>query len=202
MKIYLIALLLFAALFLQPILFSAPLRAQSSFDLVQFSDSTKYGWRDLSDRLDFRADFTERQNLLQIYNIESQSVHENMLKSAIFPGWGQFSTGHFTKGQILLGSNLVLFGTSLYFYDRALGYHRSYEKATQVDEIEKFYKKAQEPFQYSVIFLGFATLFWAYNVYDVIGSTQEYNIALWDRIMRENYRRPIRLTPQGVEIEF
>lgn len=189
-------------LILALLMLSLGLKAQAQFDLKTFADSTKYGWKDLSDRLDYRADFIERQNLLQLYGMESQSISENVFKSAIFPGWGQFSTKHYTKGQILLGSNLVLFGTSLYFYDKALRYHEKYENSTQIDDIEKYYKKAQGPYQYSMIFLGFASLFWAYNIYDVIQSTQEYNAALWERIMSENYRKPLRLTPNGIEIQF
>lgn len=175
--------------------------AQATFDLVQFSDSTKYGWSGLQDRIVYRNDLAARQRLLQIYEMESQSHSSTLLKSALVPGWGQFATEHYTRGQVLLGTELVLLGATLYFYDRSMDYYRKYEAATQIEEIENMYKKAQQPYQYSMIFLGLASVVWAYNLFDVIQATESFNAALWERVFNEYYQ-PLQITPTGIQLRF
>lgn len=172
------------------------------FDISAFSDTTKYGWKDYDQRMDYRNDFLERQKLLQLYEMDAQSVGSNMIKSAIIPGWGQFSAKQPIKGEIFLGAEIVTFGTALLFYDRAMGFYRKYETATQVDIIEDYYKKAQSQNQYAVIFSGLGLIIWAYNIYDVVMSTSDYNAGVWDNIMKKYYKSPVKLTPDGVEIRF
>jgi len=176
--------------------------AQASFDLVQFSDSTKYGWADWRDRKDYRNDLLARQKLLHIYEMEAQSIRSNVVKSAIIPGWGQFSTKHYTRGQAILGAELILFGTSLYFYDKSMDYYRKYEAATQIDDIDSYYKKAQGPYQYAVIFLGLGMIIWSYNLFDVVQSTEAYNETVWDRIYKEFYDSGIQIGVDGIGIRF
>ncbi len=48
-----------------------PLKAQS-FDIKAFSDTTKYGWKNYLDRNAHRQDLKQRQDLLQIYEMEAQ----------------------------------------------------------------------------------------------------------------------------------
>lgn len=178
-----------------------PMLAQG-FDIQAFSDSTKYGWKDYHERAAYREDLATRQSLLQIYELEAQPLNTNILKSSIIPGWGQFSTKANTKATVILGTELVLVGSSLYFMDRALGNYRLYQKATQVEEIEDYYKAAQVPYQYSMILLGFAGIVWFYNVFDVIQSTQTYNAQLWKDILERRQNNTIQLTPNGVEVRF
>lgn len=173
-----------------------------NFDIQAFSDSTKYGWKDYRDRSDFRRELNTRQSLLQIYELEAQPLRSNIIKSSLVPGWGQFSTKANTKATVILGSELVLLGSSLYFWDRARSSYRLYEQATQVEEIEDYYKSAQVPYQYSLILLGFAGIVWAYNVFDVIQSTQAYNADLWQEVMQRQKDRQIEITPNGVEVRF
>ena len=179
-----------------------PRQSTNVFDLNAFADSTKYGWQDLEGRNDFRQDLMERQKLLHLYEMDSQTVSANVVKSAIFPGWGQFSTKHNTKGTVLLGIELALWGSALYYYDKSNDYYRKYQLATQVAEIEDYYKKAQDPYQFSMIILGFSSVVWAYNLFDVIQSTESYNASVWDTIIKDYYDKPVKLTPQGVEIRF
>jgi len=178
-----------------------PLKAQS-FDIKAFSDTTKYGWKNYLDRNAYRQDLKQRQDLLQIYEMEAQPLNTNILKSAIIPGWGQFSTKESTKGTVILGTEIVLAGTSFYFLDRALSKYKLYKQATQVDEIEKYYKDAQVPYQYSFILMGAAGIIWAYNIFDVIQSTQDYNVRLWEEIMERSKSGPVYITPTGIEVRF
>lgn len=180
----------------------AVLTAQMEFDITAFSDTTKYGWADFGARKAYRDDLMDRQKLLQLYEMDAQAVSSNMLKSAIIPGWGQFSAQQPVKGEVILGLEIITLGTSLFFYDKAMNYYRKYETATQVNEIEQFYKKAQSPHQYSMIFMGLGLVVWAYNLYDVVSSTDSYNTMVWDDIVRKYGNSPVQLTPQGIQIEF
>lgn len=118
------------------------------------------------------------------------------------PGWGQFSTNHNTRGQAILAAELILAGTSLYFYDKSMDYYRKYENATQIDEIEQYYKKSQQPYQYSMIFLGLASIVWAYNLFDVIQATESFNANTWERIQSDYSNRSLSVSPTGIEVRF
>ncbi len=178
-----------------------PLLGQT-FDIQAFSDSTKYGWKNYEDRLRYRSDLMNRQNLLQLYELEAQPTNTNIIKSALVPGWGQFSTKFNTKGTIILGSELMLMGSALYFYDKAMYNYRLYENATQIEDIERFYKDAQGPYQYTYILLGFASVVWIYNIFDVIQSTEDYNENLWQDILQRQKSSPVQITPNGLELRF
>ncbi len=192
-KIYLLLLLLVGITFLS---------AQAGFDIVQFSDSTKYGWMDWRQRAEYRTELLERQKLLQIYEMEANSMRGNIIKSALAPGWGQFSNKQNTKGSIFLATELLLVGASLYFYDRSLYYYDKYQSATQVEQIETYYNAATGPRQYSLIFLGVGLVVWGYNLFDVIQGTDDYNAAVWRRVVENYANRPVQITPTGVEIRF
>jgi len=191
--------LLLIAVFISLII--PPCMAQS-FDIQAFSDTTRYGWHNYLERNDYRQELNNRQSLLQIYELEAQPLNANIIKSALIPGWGQFSTKANNKATIILGSELVLVGTSLYFMDRALRSYRLYKTATQVQEIETNYKDSQVPYQYSLILLGFASVVWTYNIFDVIQSTQTYNANLWQEVMERRRNNPVQITPNGVEVRF
>lgn len=181
---------------------SSMLWAQSRFDLEAFSDSTKYGWQDYRERSAYRQDLISRQNMLQLYELEALSVRENFLKSAVVPGWGQFSTKHNTKATVILSLELVAVMGSIYFYDQAMTNHRIYQSATQIEDINNYYSKAQTPYQYSLMMLGFGAVVWAYNLYDVVVSTNEYNADLWQDIVKRRSASPLQVTPAGLELRF
>jgi hypothetical protein len=182
-------------------LIAMPLLAQS-FDITAFSDSTKYGWLNYQERAAYREQLEARQNLLQIYELEAQPVNANMVKSSLIPGWGQFSSKASIKGTLILSTELVLIGTSLYFFDRAMTNYRLYKTATQIEDMQKYYKDAQSPHQYAQIMLGFAGIVWLYNIFDAIQTTQQYNANLWNEINERHRSNPIQINPDGVEVRF
>lgn len=181
--------------------FTAPVFAQS-FDIQAFSDSTKYGWLNFQERAAYRDQLDTRQSLLQIYELEAHPLNANVIKSSLIPGWGQFASKASTKGTLILSTELVLIGTSVYFWDRAMTNYRLYKNATQTEEIQKYYKEAQSPHQYSQIMLGFAGIVWIYNIFDAIQTTQQYNTNLWREILERNNNNPVQITPDGVEVRF
>jgi len=178
------------------------LPAQTSFDIQAFSDSTKYGWQDYHDRAAYREDITNRQNLLQLYELEALSFRNNLIKSAMIPGWGQFATKNNGKATVILSLEIVTLIGSIYFYDQAMVNYNRYKTATQIDEINRYYSKAQTPHQYSIMLLGLAAVVWGYNVFDVITSTNEYNANLWQDIMNRQSSSPLQITPSGLELRF
>ena len=176
--------------------------AQAEFDINKFSDPVKYGWNSFDDRQNYRNDLYERQKLLQLYEMDSQSISTNALKSSLIPGWGQFSTQNYTKGQVFLGLEIGLIGTSLFFYDKAMSSYNQYKTATQIDAMNTAYHNAQGPFQNATIFLGFAAVIWAYNIFDVVQSTEQYNSTVWQQTLTKYYEKPVQVTPQGLQIRF
>ncbi|MBP7194514.1 MAG: hypothetical protein KBA79_01680 [Candidatus Cloacimonetes bacterium] len=173
-----------------------------SFDINAFSDSTKYGWQTYLERNAYRQDLLERQDLLQLYEMEANSLRDCVIKSAIAPGWGQFANKQSTKGSVFLATELVLAGASLYFYDRSMYYYNRYLDATQVEDIESYYNAAVGPRQYSLIFLGVGALVWIYNIFDVIQGTEEYNAQVWKRVVQKHREAKINLNGNGIEISF
>ncbi|PKN72534.1 MAG: hypothetical protein CVU50_06655 [Candidatus Cloacimonetes bacterium HGW-Cloacimonetes-3] len=182
-------------------LVATPVFAQN-FDIQAFSDSTKYGWLNYLERATYREQLNARQNLLQIYELEAHPLNANIIKSSLIPGWGQFASEASTKGTLILSTELVLIGTSVYFWDRAMTNYRLYKNATQTEEIQKYYKEAQSPHQYSQIMLGFAGIVWLYNIFDAIQTTQQYNTNLWREIQERGNNNPVQITPGGVEVRF
>jgi hypothetical protein len=176
--------------------------AQNPFNIETFTNPEKYGWKNWDERINYRNDLYERQKLLQIYEIDAQSISGNVLKSAVFPGWGQFNARQYTKGQVFLAIEIALLGSSYFFYDRAQDNYNKYNEATQIDQMNAYYRDAQSPYQYSLVFLTFATVVWAYNLFDVVQSTEQYNSDAWEKTLKTYYQAPVKLGPEGIEIEF
>jgi len=172
------------------------------FDIKKFSDPNKYGWDTHEKFLSAREDLQKRNNLLQIYEIQKQKPLSNVIKSVIVPGWGHFSAKHYWKGQILLGLEIVLLGTSYLYYDQAMDIYDKYEKATYIGDIEKYYSDAKSPYNMSQVFLGLGIIVWAYNIYDTIVVTEKYNDALWEKIIFENQDTSISISPIGLSMRF
>jgi len=173
-----------------------------TFDINKFSNPEKYKWKDPNSRTEFREDLLERQKLLQIYNLQAQPISKNMMRSAVVPGWGHFVVKEYTKGQVFLGIEIILAGSSLYFYDKAQSNFKKYEDATQIDLINKYYDDATTPFNYSMAFLGLYCIVWAYNIYDTMQSTEEFNATEWKQVIDKYGTKKVTLTPAGISVRF
>lgn len=174
----------------------------SEFDIEKFVDPQKYGWDSLEKYYSDRKNIEERKKLLQIYEFKKLSVPKNILKSVIAPGWGHFTAKRYTKGQILLGLEVILIGSGIYYYDKAMENYDKYKKADYIGDIEKYYTDANTPFQYSKILLGFGVVVWLYTIYDTVQVTEEYNNEIWDNIYMEYYKKNLIITPTGFTLRF
>jgi len=184
-----------------PSLYAVSLAAQE-FNMEEFTDPSKYGWGTFEQRQEAQNDLLARQQLLQVYRMQRLPAAANVAKSAIAPGWGHFSAQSYTKGQVLLGMQIVLLGSSFYFYDQAMENYNKYKKATQIDKMNQAYNDSLEPYRYAQVFFGLYTLVWAYTLYDTYQVTEEYNAGLWQRIIQEYNRSKVQLTPTGVSVRF
>ncbi len=162
----------------------------------------KYGWKNHEEQLEARKERDERQKLLQIYHLKKSSYTENMLKSAVFPGWGHLEANQATKGLILVGSEIVLLSTSYYFYDRSKEYYHKYQTANYIVDIKQYYNDASTQYRYSKIFFGLALTTWLYSIYDTIASTNDYNAEIWQKIIMEKKDRKLQVSPTGITWRF
>lgn len=194
---------LFIRLVLLLILYAfGTLLSAQEFDIRAFADSTKYGWNDIQDRMAYRQDLLNRQNKLQLYEMETVGFTSNLLKSAVLPGWGQFSTKQNTKASIILGAEILSLVSAYHFYNQAQRNYDLYMKADQVDEINELWDNTSKPYSYSLMMASLAGVIWAYNVFDVIISTNEYNRQLWEDIMKKESQSPLTVSPAGVSVRF
>jgi hypothetical protein len=172
------------------------------FSIMDFSDPYKYEWYNAEDRYTFRDSLSQSNLLLEDYLEIRQSPLTNALKTAVAPGWGHFSVKSYTKGQILLGSQLALLGTTLYFYERSMIHYRKYKKATQIDEIDEHYNNALIPYRQSNLFIGLFIVVWGYSIYDVINETNQYNYERWRELNERENSYEISISPNGVSFRF
>jgi len=183
------------------LLFIQVLYAQN-FDVKKFSNIHKYGWDNNELHLEARENLFSRQKLLQIYQLNKQKSYSNVIKSAIMPGWGHFSAKNYVKGQILLATEIALFGTSLYYYDQASEYYDKYKSASNITDINDYYEKTRPPLRLSRQFLAFGVLICFYTIYDTLTVTDNYNKELWDNLILEYYEKKLQITPTGISLKF
>ncbi|MCD4829251.1 MAG: hypothetical protein K8R90_07505 [Candidatus Cloacimonetes bacterium] len=179
-----------------------PSLAAQTFDIEVFSDPQKYGWNTFEQRSEAQARLLERQQLLQVFRMQRLDAATNVAKSAIAPGWGHFSAQSYTKGQVLLGIQVILLGSSFYFYDQAMENYNRYKQASQIDQMNQAYNDALEPYRFAQAFFGLFAIVWGYTLFDTYMVTEEYNAGLWNVIVEEYNRGTVQLTPTGISVRF
>ena len=184
------------------ILLLSTLLLAEEFDIEEFSNPAKYNWENMKDRFEAREDLVSRQKLLQIYEMNKQQIISNMIKSAFAPGWGHYSSQDYTKGHVLMASEIVLFGTSYYFYNRAMDNYHNYEDSHYIGDIKQLYLDANSNYKYSQLFFSLGTVIWIYTIYDSISATQEYNQNLWNDLSKKLHSQRVLITPTSITVRF
>jgi len=192
MKKYIIFIILLAAI---------NLNASDQFS-DDFLNKDKYGWSNFDKYVKAREIKFAKQELLQMYDLEKQNTINNILKSTVAPGWGQFSTKRYLKGQLLVGAEIALIGSFLYYNDKYLTNYDEYKKANYIGDIEKFYDKANKYHLTSRTFLALGITVWLYNIFDAAISTNNYNQDIWDSLYNDYERGKIILSPNGISLRF
>lgn len=184
------------------ILFLSTLLFSEKFNIEEFSNPAKYNWENMEDRCKARDDLDSRQKLLQIYELNKQQIIRNMIKSAFAPGWGHYSSHDYTKGHAFLASEIVLFGTSYYFYNQAMDDYHNYEDSHYIGDIKQFYLDADSNYKYSQLFFSLGAVVWIYTIYDSISATQEYNQNLWNDLSKKLHSQRVLITPTSITVRF
>jgi hypothetical protein len=184
------------------LLLLSTLLVAEEFDIEKFSNPSKYEWHNMKDRCEAREYLNSKQKILQIYELNKQPVIGNMIKSAFAPGWGHYSSHDYTKGHTFIASEIVLFGTSYYFYNRAMDDYHNYEDSHYIGDIKQLYLDANSNYKYSQLFFSLGAIVWIYTIYDSISATQEYNQNLWNDLTKELNSKKVLITPTGFTVRF
>ena len=188
--------LIFIVFFLSSVLIA------EEFDIEEFSNPSKYNWENMEDRYKAREFLESRQKLLQIYELNKQQIIGNMMRSAVAPGWGHYKSHDYTKGHTFLASEIVLFGTSLYYYVQAMNDYHKYEDSNYIGDITQFYLDANSNYKNSQLFFSLGAIVWMYAIYDSISSTQEYNQKLWNDLAKKSLSQKVLITPTSITLRF
>jgi len=172
------------------------------FNIENFSDPAKYNWENMEDRFKDREERSSRQKLLQIYELNKQQIVGNMVRSAVAPGWGHYVSHDYTKGHTFLASEIVLFGTSLYFYVQAMDDYRNYENSSYIGDINQFYIDANSNYRYSQFLFSLGAVIWIYSIYDSISATEEFNQNYWNELSKQLHSKKIVITPTSITLRF
>lgn len=203
MKMILISLLFIILIMSNPIFaFDALIDTLDSKKQSLLQKNNKYGWNSALEWKQARGQFKTELKIYNIYTKKKQSHLLNCLKSLVAPGWGHFSARSYTKGQILLGVQILLAGSSFYFYDKSMDMYNKYNNADQIDDIHQYYTDANSSYRTSQIFFGLCALLWAYTILDTIQTTENYNRNLWEKLIFEYKNTDILLTTKGLTINF
>lgn len=167
-----------------------------------FLDKNKYGWNTNDKYSRAREDKLARQKLLQIYDLKKQNTLDNVLKSAVAPGWGQLSAQRYAKGQLMMGAEIFLIGTFIYYNDKYLEEYDNYKKANYIGDIEHFYDKASEYYATSRAIIGLGVAIWVYSIFDSVLTTSDYNQDIWDSLYKDYQKKKIVFSPTGITIRF
>lgn len=107
---------------------------------------------------------------------------EDVARSVLFPGWGQYATGRYARGTLMMGAGLVTLaaigGVTLQ-YDRYVDSYesarRSYLSSSYVGDAEDFYRsmtdnwrRADDMHGYRNALLGAYAAVWAWSVIDML----------------------------------
>jgi len=106
---------------------------------------------------------------------------EDVIKSIVFPGWGQFSTGRYTRGSVMMGTALVslaaIGGLTLQYNRHVDSYEeatRGYEQATYLGDADKYYSQmtdswndANDTYKYRNIALGVLAGMYVWSIIDI-----------------------------------
>ena len=184
------------------VLFFSTLLVAEEFNIEKFSNPSKYNWENMEDRFKARESLDSRQKLLQIYELNKQKVVGNMIRSAIVPGWAHYKSHDYTKGHTFLASEIVLFGTSLYFYVQAMDDYHNYENSHYIGDIKQFYFDANSNYKYSQLFFSLSAIVWIYTIYNSISATQEYNQNYWNELSEKLHSQKVVITPTSITLRF
>lgn len=119
--------------------------------------------------------------LLLLSSAASAAEREDVIKSCVFPGWGQFSTGRYTRGSVMMGTALIslaMVGGLTLQYNRYVDSYenasKGYAQATYIGDAAEYYSEmtdawndADEAYMYRNITLGVLAGMYIWSILDI-----------------------------------
>ena len=120
--------------------------------------------------------------LLVLPSVASASERtEDVIKSVVFPGWGQFSTGRYTRGDVMMGTALVsigVIGGLTLQYNRHIDSYeaaaRGYAQADYIGDAVEYYSQmtdkwseADDIYRYRSIAIGVLAGMYVWSILDI-----------------------------------
>ncbi len=107
--------------------------------------------------------------------------NEDVIKSVVFPGWGQFSTGRYTRGAVMMGTALVsiavISGFTLQYNRHIDSYEeaqRGYAQAAYIGDAVEYYSQmtdswndADDIYGYRNIAIGVLAGMYVWSILDI-----------------------------------
>ena len=114
---------------------------------------------------------------------------EDVIKSVVFPGWGQVSTGRYTRGVVMMGTALVSIGAIGAFtlqYNRHVDAYdaasRGYAQATYIGDAVEYYTQmtnswndANNTYRYRNIAIGVLAGMYVWSILDITLGSEASN---------------------------
>lgn len=190
---------------LSSLLFSAYILS-ADFDIDKFTDPAKYGWNSLEKYYQSREEVMLKRSIIHFYEMKKSNLYSNVLRSAVFPGWGHFAVKQYTRGEILLGLEVIFLGTAFYYYNQAMEDYDKYKEADYINDLNNYYDRAQDKYRVSQTFLVLGLANWLYSMYDTVLVTRQYNSQLWDQLNKKYLGEQVEIGlssyPLGLEVRF
>lgn len=106
---------------------------------------------------------------------------EDVIKSCVFPGWGQYSTGRHTRGTVMMGTALlslgVIGGLTLQYNRHIDSYEaasKGYAQATYIGDAVEYYSRmtnswndANDTYKYRNIAFGVLAGMYVWSILDI-----------------------------------
>ena len=106
---------------------------------------------------------------------------EDIIKGCVFPGWGQFSTGRYTRGAVMMGTSLVslavISGLTLQYNRHVDSYEdasKGYAQSIYIGDAVEYYsqmtnawKDADDAYTYRNVALGILAGMYVWSILDI-----------------------------------
>ena len=107
---------------------------------------------------------------------------EDVLRSVVFPGWGQYSSGRYTRGTLMFGAAIVTLaaigGVTLQYNRHVDSYedaYRRFEAATFAGDKVYYHRQATDSwdeadqlYRYRTLLIGIAAAVWTWSALDMV----------------------------------
>lgn len=157
---------------------------------AQNTDIPLRSWASETARIAERKRIAQTELCLARYRMAKKSPVSVSLNSALWPGLGQFQVKQNTKGSVFaVSSGMIALGAGICYLVSDSAYS-SYQNADNIDDIEKYYNRANNFYKYTQYCgIAFGAL-WVTSMVDAYFSARSYNAKLLSQCFADAGLRP------------